>query len=161
MVTILVAAFLASAAFEPIGLWFLAVFGFALFFRKLINSERPVIHSFIFGLVLNAIVLHWSGKYVGALPWLLLALLQSFFYLPIGLIYRRTKSLWLSGLTLLLMEELRAHFPFGGFGWTRIAFSQVESPGLPIVAIGGVLALSAFTVHFQYLLRGLVVKVFS
>ena len=144
--TILVAAFLASAAFEPIGLWFLALFGFALFFRKLINSERPVIHSFIFGLVLNAIVLHWSGKYVGALPWLLLALLQSLFYLPIGLIYRRTKSLWLSGLTLLLMEELRARFPFGGFAWTRIAFSQVESPALPIVSIGGVLALSAFTV---------------
>jgi apolipoprotein N-acyltransferase len=124
----------------------LALFGFALFFRKLINSERPEIHSFIFGLVLNAIVLHWSGKYVGALPWLLLALLQSLFYLPVGLIYRRTKSLWLSGLTLLLMEELRARFPFGGFGWTRIAFSQVESPALPIVSIGGVLALSAFTV---------------
>ncbi len=146
MVTMIVAAFLASAAFEPIGLWFLALFGFALFFRKLMSSERPVIHSFIFGLVLNAIVLHWSGKYVGALPWLLLALLQSLFYLPIGLIYRRTKSLWLSGLTLLLMEELRACFPFGGFGWTRIAFSQVESPALPIVSIGGVLALSAFTV---------------
>ena len=144
--TMFIAAFLASAAFEPIGLWFSALFGFALFFRKLIKSDRPVIHSFIFGLVLNAIVLHWSGKYVGALPWLLLALLQALFYLPIGLIYGRTKNLWFSGLTLLLMEELRARFPFGGFGWTRIAFSQVESPALPIVSIGGVVALSAFTV---------------
>jgi len=146
MVTMFIAAFLASAAFEPIGLWFSALFGFALFFRKLIKSDRPVIHSFIFGFTLNAIVLHWSGKYVGALPWLLLALLQALFYHPIGLIYRRTKNLWLSGLTLLLMEELRARFPFGGFGWTRIAFSQVESPALPIVSIGGVVALSAFTV---------------
>ena len=144
--TTLFAAFLASAAFEPIGLWFLAIFGFTLFFFKLASSDRPVIHSFIFGFTLNAIVLHWSGKYVGALPWLLLALLQALFYLPIGLIYRRTKSLWLSALALLLMEELRARFPFGGFGWTRIAFSQVESPALPIVAIGGVLALSAFTI---------------
>jgi apolipoprotein N-acyltransferase len=50
------------------------------------------------------------------------------------------------------MEELRARFPFGGFGWTRIAFSQVESPALPIVAIGGVLALSAFTVAIAILL---------
>jgi len=146
MVTTLFAAFLASAAFEPIGLWFLAIFGFALFFFKLTSSDRPVIHSFIFGFTLNAIVLHWSGKYVGALPWLLLALLQALFYLPIGLTYRRTKSLWLSALALLLLEELRARFPFGGFGWTRIAFSQVESPALPIVAIGGVLALSAFTI---------------
>ena len=136
----LIAAFLASAAFEPIGLWFLAIFGFALFFRKLSDSDKPVLQSFVFGLTLNAIVLHWSGKYVGALPWLLLALLQALFYLPIGWVFKRSKSLWLSALVLLPMEELRARFPFGGFGWTRIAFSQVESPALPIVSIGGVLA---------------------
>ena len=146
MVKILFAAFLASAAFEPIGLWFLAIAGFALFFRKLGDSDKPVIHSFIFGFALNAIVLHWSGKYVGALPWLLLALLQALFYLPVGWVFKRRKNLWLSAVVLLLMEQLRANFPFGGFGWTRIAFSQVESPALPIVSIGGVLALSAFTV---------------
>ena len=146
MVIILFAAFLASAAFEPIGLWFLAIAGFALFFRKLGGSDKPVIHSFIFGFALNAIVLHWSGKYVGALPWLLLALLQALFYLPVGWVFKRRENLWLSAVVLLLMEQLRANFPFGGFGWTRIAFSQVESPALPIVSIGGVLALSAFTV---------------
>ena len=146
MVIILFAAFLASAAFEPIGLWFLAIAGFALFFRKLGGSDKPVIHSFIFGFALNAIVLHWSGKYVGALPWLLLALLQALFYLPVGWVFKRRKNLWLSAVVLLLMEQLRANFPFGGFGWTRIAFSQVESPAMPIVSIGGVLALSAFTV---------------
>jgi apolipoprotein N-acyltransferase len=146
MVIILFAAFLAGAAFEPIGLWFLAIAGFALFFRKLGGSDKPVIHSFIFGFALNAIVLHWSGKYVGALPWLLLALLQALFYLPVGWVFKRRKNLWLSAVVLLLMEQLRANFPFGGFGWTRIAFSQVESPALPIVSIGGVLALSTFTV---------------
>ena len=161
MVATLFAAFLASAAFEPIGLWFLAIFGFALFFRKLASSDRPVIHSFVFGFTLNAIVLHWSGKYVGALPWLLLAVLQALFYLPIGLIYRRTKSLWLSAAMLLLMEELRARFPFGGFGWTRIAFSQVESPALPIVSIGGVLALSAFTVLIAILVTRFGLKSFA
>jgi apolipoprotein N-acyltransferase len=160
MVTILIAAFLASAAFEPIGLWFLAIFGFALFFRKLSGSNSPVVHSLIFGFTLNAIILHWSGKYVGALPWLLLALLQALFYLPIGFIYKRTNSLWLSAGVLLLMEELRARFPFGGFGWTRIAFSQVESPALPIVSIGGVLALSAFTVLIAALVTRIGLKSF-
>ena len=158
MVTMLIAAFVASAAFEPIGLWFLAIFGFALFFRKLSSSNNPVVHSLIFGFTLNAVVLHWSGKYVGALPWLLLAVLQALFYLPIGLIYRRTKSLWLSAAMLLFMEELRARFPFGGFGWTRIAFSQVESPALPIVSIGGVLALSAFTVLIAVLVTRIGLK---
>jgi apolipoprotein N-acyltransferase len=58
------------------------------------------------------------------------------------------------------MEQLRANFPFGGFGWTRIAFSQVESPALPIVSIGGVLALSAFTVLIAILLSKSGVKSF-
>ena len=146
MVTIFISAILAGAAFEPIGAWYLAIFGFTLFFRKLRHSEKPVLHSLIFGFTLNAIVLHWSGKYVGALPWLLLASLQALFYIPVGWIYRKSRSIWWSALTLLLMEELRARVPFGGFGWTRIAFSQVDSPALPIVSLGGVLALSAFTV---------------
>jgi apolipoprotein N-acyltransferase len=152
MVIILLAAFLASAAFEPIGIWYLAIIGFAIYLRKLRNSSRPILHSYAFGFILNAIVLYWSGKYVGAIPWLLLSGLQALFYLPVGWIYRRTHKLLWTALTLLVMEELRARFPFGGFGWTRIAFSQVESPALPIVALGGVIALSAFTLAVASLL---------
>jgi apolipoprotein N-acyltransferase len=146
MVTAPFAAFLASAAFEPIGLWFLVIFGFALYLRKMQTVRKPILYSFVFGLLLNAIVLYWSGKYVGLLPWLLLAFLMSLFYLPVGWMFKKSKSIWLSALTLLIMEELRSRFPFGGFGWTRIAFSQVESPALPIVSVGGVIALSAFTI---------------
>ena len=146
MVTAPFAAFLASAAFEPIGLWFLAIFGFALYLRKMQTVRTPILYSFVFGFLLNAIVLFWSGKYVGLLPWLLLAFLMSLFYLPVGWMYKKSNSIWLSALTVLIMEELRSRFPFGGFGWTRIAFSQVESPALPIVAAGGVIALSAFTI---------------
>ena len=146
MVKILIAAFLASAAFEPIGLWYLSIFGFALYFRKLRNSARPISQSFLFGFALNAIVLHWSGKYVGAFPWICLSLLQAIFYLPVGWIFKRTNSLLWAAVALVATEELRSRLPFGGFGWTRIAFSQVESPALPIVAIGGVTALTVVTV---------------
>ena len=142
---LLLSALLVSAAFEPIGLWYLALGGYALFFRRLSNSRKPVLTSFVFGLILNGIVLHWSSKYVGALPWLLLTLLQAAFYLPVGWVYRKTSSLRWVVLTFLLCEELRARFPFGGFAWTRIAFSQVESPLLPLVSIGGVLLLSFAT----------------
>ena len=155
MVTIIVSAVLASSAFEPIGIWFLAIIGFALFFRKLKGSNNPISNGLVFGFVLNAIVLYWSGKYVGALPWLLLALLQATFYLPIGWIYSKTQSIWWSAITLLVMEELRARIPFGGFGWTRVAFSQVESPILPIVSMGGVLALSAITILISIFLVNL------
>lgn len=152
MVKIAFAAFLVSAAFEPIGIWYLAVLGLAVYLRKLQSSSRPILHSLAFGFILNAIVLYWSGKYVGPIPWLLLSALQALFYLPVGWVYRRTHRLLWSALTLLAMEEIRSRFPFGGFGWTRIAFSQVDSPALPIVALGGVIALSAFTLAIALLL---------
>ena len=158
MVTAPFAAFLASAAFEPIGLWCLAIFGFALYLRKLQTVRTPILYSFVFGFLLNAIVLFWSGKYVGLLPWLLLAFLMSLFYLPVGWMYKKSNSIWLSALTVLIMEELRSRFPFGGFGWTRIAFSQVESPALPIVSLGGVIALSAFTILASIFLAKLNLK---
>ena len=136
MVRSLIAGLLVSAAFEPIGIWYFAVFGFILFLRTLTSSSQPILASFIFGFFLNAVVLVWTGKYVGVLPWLLLALLQAVFYLPVGLIYRKTHNILFTCLAILVLEEVRARFPFGGFGWTRIAFSQVQSPALPIVAIG-------------------------
>ena len=139
------AAFLVSAAFEPIGLWFSAVLGYALFLRRLRSAGSPVWSSLFFGFLVNAIVLHWSSKYVGALPWILLSLLQAIFYAPVGWVFKKTQSLRWAIFTILICEELRARFPFGGFSWTRIAFSQVDSPLTPLVSYGGVLLLSFAT----------------
>ena len=149
---IALSAFLASAAFAPIGIWFLAVLGYCFLLRKLMKSERPIWHAFAFGLIYNSIVLYWSGKYVGALPWLLLSLLQALFYIPVGAVAKRWKNTWCTIAALLLMEELRSVFPFGGFGWTRIAFSQIESPAAAFLPYGGVLSLSALTLIFAVLI---------
>jgi apolipoprotein N-acyltransferase len=155
MVMIALSAFLASAAFAPIGIWYLGVVGYSLFFRKISKSHRQLWHAFVFGFIYNAIVLHWSGKFVGAVPWLLLSFLQALFYIPVGAVAKRWGSIWLTISALLLMEEIRSIFPFGGFGWTRIAFSQIESPASAILPYGGVLALSALTL----LLASLISKI--
>jgi len=151
MVTIGLAAFFASAAFAPLAIWYLGVIGYSLFLGKLSNTSKPIIASFLFGLIYNAIVLHWSGKFVGALPWILLAILQALFYIPVGIVAHRFKSIWLTSAALLAMEEWRSVFPFGGFGWTRIGFGQVDSPAAAILPYGGVLALSALTLVFAML----------
>jgi apolipoprotein N-acyltransferase len=152
MVVLILSAVLASAAFEPFGIWYLAIAGYALFLRALSKSQIPIASAFIFGLVLNSIVLHWTGKYVGVLPWVLLSLLQALFYLPVGFAYKKTRSLRWTVFVLLLCEELRASFPFGGFSWTRIAFSQVESPYAAMVSYGGVLVLSYITLLLALLI---------
>ena len=106
----------------------------------------------MFGFIYNAIVLHWSGKFVGAVPWLLLSFLQALFYIPVGIMAKRWGSVWCTIGALLLMEELRSIFPFGRFGRTRLAFSQIESPGAASLPYGGVLALSALTLLFAALI---------
>jgi apolipoprotein N-acyltransferase len=45
-----------------------------------------------------------------------------------------------------VLEEVRNHFPFGGFGWARLAYSQPDSPYSQIASRGGAIALSAITV---------------
>lgn len=88
--------------------------------------------------------LWWAGKYVGLLPLLFLALLHGLFYLPLGLLVRYTKNILWFIPALLAIEELRSIFPFGGFSWMRISFSQADAPYASVVAVGGALLLSAW-----------------
>ena len=160
MVALILSAVIVSAAFEPIGIWYAAIVGYALFFHALAKSRKPIASAFIFGLIANAIVLHWSSKYVGALPWLLLSLLQGLFYIPVGVTYKKTQSFRWTIFALLICEELRARLPFGGFSWTRIAFSQSDSPFAPIVSYGGVILLSFITLVTAMFITRLRLKTF-
>ena len=161
MVALFLSALLVSAAFEPIGLWFLAVLGYSLFLRSLRKTHFPIFSTFIFGLFVNAIVLHWSSKYVGSLPWLFLSLLQAIFYIPVGWVFRQTRSVRWALFALLISEELRARYPFGGFSWTRIAFSQIDSPLAPLLSYGGVLLLSFTTLILAMLFTRFNLKSFA
>ena len=96
--------------------------------------------------------LWWAGKYVGLLPLLFLALLHGLFYLPIGLLGRYTKNILWFIPALLAIEELRSVFPFGGFSWMRIAFSQADAPYASVIAVGGALLLSAWVLAIAALL---------
>ena len=157
MVTLL-AALLFSASFEPIGLWFLAPIGFALLFKKIERTNSPVISFLFFGLISQGVILFWSGKYVGLLPWALLSILQAIYLIPVGFIFKKTRNLWYTITALLLMDEIRSRFPFGGFGWTRIGFSQADAPYLNLASIGGVALLSFLVLLLAYLLTHLRVR---
>lgn len=151
MVSVL-AGLILSASFAPIGLWFLAPCAYALFFRSLRLTTRPVLSFFLFGLISQLFTLSWSGKYVGLLPLVLLALLQALFFIPSGLVFKYTRNIWFTSATILLMDQLRANFPFEGFGWSRIAFSQTNAPYMSFVSKGGVAGLSAIVLCIAILL---------
>lgn len=134
---------LLSAAFEPVGKWWVAPIAIAAHMYALSITQRKVLSSFVFALSLNLIVLHWSSTFVGSIPWVILALGLSIFYLPLALVSKWGISAY--PLLYILLEELRNRFPFGGFGWVRMAYTQADSPYSKIAAIGGASALSAVT----------------
>jgi apolipoprotein N-acyltransferase len=146
------AGLLFSASFEPLGLWFLAPLAYALFLKFSLRGKNFYRDSFIFGFVGSAITLLWAGKYVGLLPLFFLALLHGLFLLPLGFLGRFTRNILWFIPAILLLEELRSHFPFGGFSWMRIAFSQADAPYASVISIGGALLLSAWVLALSALI---------
>jgi apolipoprotein N-acyltransferase len=146
------APFLLVASFEPYGFWFAAPISFAIYLAFLKRQKLTVLYSIYFSFTANSLILYWSGAYVGVIPWIALSILQLLYFLPVGLLARFTGNLPLLIFSILIMEEVKARFPFGGFSWTRIAFSQIDSPLASVVSIGGVLSLSFATLLLSYLL---------
>lgn len=147
MVNLLLSALsglLLSAAFEPIAMWWLAPIAIALEMYALSRNERTFLSVLAFALTFNLVLLHWTSIYVGSLPWIILATGLTFFYLPLVAVKRLGMSFF--PVIFLVLEEIRNHFPFQGFGWARIAYSQADAPYAKIAAHGGAVALSAITV---------------
>ena len=93
-------------------------------------------------------LLSWSGKYVGAIPWLALSILETLIFTLIAL-RRFTRDLpsALAFASLFTFVELvRMKLPFGGFGWGRLGFTQVESLGriYPTVGVAGITFVVTF-----------------
>jgi apolipoprotein N-acyltransferase len=98
------------------------------------------------GLVFFLPLLSWTGVEIGGLPWLLLATLQAGYLALLGgaaallsPMVDRWRWSWpvLTAVAWVGQEALRSRTPFGGFPWGRLAFSQGDSPVLPLAALGG------------------------
>ncbi|MDK3254901.1 apolipoprotein N-acyltransferase [Blastococcus capsensis] len=96
----------------------------------------------VMGLAFFVPLLSWTGIYVGAFPWLALALSQALYLALLGAATALTSRLpawpvWAAALWVA-DEAIRGRFPFGGFPWGRLGFSQSEGPLLALAAYGGV-----------------------
>jgi len=107
------------------------------------QSERKYLSVLAFALTFNLVLLHWTSTYVGSVPWVILAAGLSLLYLPLVAVKRLGIASF--PLIFIVLEEIRNRFPFQGFGWARIAYSQADAPYAKIAAHGGAVALSAIT----------------
>ena len=135
---------LLSGAFEPIGKWWLAPIALTVHMYAIDRTDRKLLSTFIFAFTFNSVLLHWTSTYVGSTPWIILSVGLSSLSLPLALVGRWGIAAY--PLIFVVLEEIRNRFPFGGFGWARVAYSQADAPYANIASRGGAISLSGITV---------------
>ncbi len=130
-------------SFPPRPTWFLAPLGVAVVALVLRGrgTRAGFGYGYLAGLGFLLPLLPWVGVYVGAVPWIALAVFESLF---VGLFGAATARLWrVPGAPLWIAcawvatEGLRARVPFNGFPWGRLAFGQPEGVLLPLANVAG------------------------
>ena len=136
-------------SFAPHNLWPLAYVGSALLFFNLSGRSlrNRVLIALVTGMAFFLPLLQWSGTYVGSLPWLILTIGESGLFALIALFpYRRDlSSALLFSSAFALVELVRLKFPFSGFGWGRIGFTQL-APLSSLYPVFGVTGLTFVTI---------------
>lgn len=99
----------------------------------------------------------------GAMPWVVLSATQA---VALGLwgwtvsvtrVWAWARTVWGQtvsyAVTWVGVEELRSRWPFGGFPWAKIAYTQVDSPLGHLAPLGGEVLVSGLAVAVAVLVR--------
>ena len=151
----------------PFGWWYLAFAAFGLLAWVLTRETTTHAGGFgyglLFGLVFYLPLLPWISGLVGAVPWILLALLEALFPALFGLAAVAVRRLpgwpfWFAALWAA-QEWLKSTVPFGGFPWGVVGFSQTDGPLLAIAQLGGAPLLSFAVVLTGFCLAAITFEV--
>lgn len=154
------AGLLLDTAFPDKGWWFTAFPAIALVLIAL--QGRRVGAAILVGLVFGGAFywphIEWASEFLGLVPWSALAAVMTLWNgaaaALIALAFRWVPRAWpsLAGRLLLLpavvaglwtaREAIASVWPYGGFSWGRVAFSQSDSPLAPLFAWIGVSGVS-------------------
>jgi apolipoprotein N-acyltransferase len=150
-------------AFPPLNLWPLAMVAVAL----LTLSLRGLRARTAAWLGLGAGAAFFLPVLTGLIPigpdaWALLSLVQALYFAPMGAGIALAARLpgwpvWTAALWVT-QEFVRGRFPFGGFPWARLAFSQTGTPLTPYSALGGAALVTFVTALAGGLLAYAVVR---
>lgn len=155
----------AGLAWEPTNWWPLLFAGLAGVTVLILRRDRGAFGiGYGFGLGLLAVTLNWLSVLVaGAGPLIAAALIafEALFFgcFAVGLKVVSALRWWpvAAALGWSLTEFAYARVPFGGFGWTRLAYAMVDTPVaglLPLIGVSGVsfgTAFLAFGLAWAYL----------
>lgn len=169
------------ASYEPHGIALLGIIGVASFFLAL--SPWPAswnrfvgaplgtrlgpsggfgaLLGFVHALFCYLFLLPWIGEFVGALPYVALAVACALYAIPLGvfgvLAARHRWGFLAVPFIYLAVEWARSSFPFGGFPWVRLAWGQINSPLANLAAWGGPALVTLVTVLVGVSLAALII----
>ncbi|WP_246231770.1 apolipoprotein N-acyltransferase [Nakamurella aerolata] len=152
------------AAYAPSEQWWTAIAGIALLGLAVhgVRGRSGYWLGAVWAASFYLPLLSWTNVYVGNLPWLALALAEALLTglaavlicwcmrrLPVWPVF--AAAAWVAG------EALQARFPFGGFPWGSLAFSQATGPLLPAASLIGSAGLVFLTALAGFALTQLAV----
>ena len=149
-----------DASFPDRGWWPLAIPAVALALLAA-QGRRPgaaLLVGLVFGAAFYFPHIEWATLFLGPIPWSALSTLMALWVMigtaAISLVYRWAPRVWSGPAGRLLLvpaivaglwtarEAIASVWPYGGFSWGRVAFSQSESPVAPLFAWLGVSGVS-------------------
>ena len=153
-----VAGLLMNLAFPSTAIWPLGLVAVALVLISLDGrtSWAAVLVGSVYGIVLFSLLVSWTARYLGPVPWMALSLLEGALtgvsLVLIALAYRWVPRAWPKARTLLLPAVVAAlwtvhelflgNWPYGGFPWARLGMTPAEGPFAPVASWLGVSGLS-------------------
>lgn len=151
------------ASFDPVNIGPLAFLGLALFGLALRRSgiAMGVVSGFAFGLALFLPLVHWATISTGAiLPWIALSVSQAAFLAVAGGLTSVVRRAYLPGPLWALcaafiytaVEHIRCTWPWDGFPWARIAYTQVDTPVVRTAPYISAIGVTLITVFLAYIL---------
>jgi apolipoprotein N-acyltransferase len=146
VVVVLLAGVALGLSWQPYGWWPLLLVAMPAL-TLAIRGVRPL-HAFglgyLFGLTMLAIAVSWVhvlGTWVAAALIIFISLYFGLLGLTITLVGRLRWWPLATACCWVLIEYTYSRIPFGGFGWTRIAYAAVDTPlagFFPLIGVAGV-----------------------
>ncbi len=149
-----------NLAFPDRGWWPLAYVGVALLLLALREARavRAGVAGLVWGLAFFLPHIDWAIEATGSLlPWAALSVAQALYVAGFAVLWTiARRGRWVAQRPAVQavsaaaiwvgVEQLRASWPFGGFPWGLLAFSQTDGPVLRLAAYGGEVLASAAVV---------------
>jgi apolipoprotein N-acyltransferase len=146
VVVVLLAGVALGLSWQPYGLWPLLLVGIPAF-TLAVRGVRPVVAfglGYLFGLVMLTLAVSWVhvlGTWIAAVLIIFMALFFGLLGVALTLVSRLRWWPLAAACCWVLIEYAYARIPFGGFGWSRIAYAAVDTPlagFFPIIGVAGV-----------------------